>query len=469
VHRRTFLAGSAAVAAGAIPLRKAGSAQDAGLSGFGRDFVWGAATSSYQIEGAVNEHGRGASIWDVYSRQPGRIQNGDTGDVACDHYHRSREDVALLARGGFSAYRFSVAWPRVLPGGTGAVNAKGFDFYDRLIDDLLAHGIAPWVCLYHWDLPQALQDRGGWLNRDSAQWFADYARIMAARLADRVTHWAMFNESNVHALFGHGIGTHAPGLTGLPNLLAAQHHQNLAQGIALKALRAERAGLKLGTVMNLQPVRPVSSRAEDLAAAARFDAIWNRACVDPLLLGRYPALLADEFAPLTKADDLATMRQPVDFLGLNYYSPMHIAAAPWNIARAWFGALPPGTPMTGMGWPIDAGGLLEQLRELRDRYGNPDVYITENGASFDDVIEPDGTVRDGARISYLDTHLRAAGQALREGVKLRGYFVWSLLDNFEWSFGYSRRFGVVHVDFATLKRIPKASFDWLAGVIRSQR
>ena len=291
MRRRELLTGSAAVLGSAAALPALGADAGADLN-FGRDFVWGASTSSYQIEGATDEDGRGPSIWDVFSRTSGRIRNGDTGDVACDHYHRSREDVALLARGGFSAYRFSVAWPRVLPEGTGAVNARGLDFYDRLVDDLLARAIAPWLCLYHWDLPQALQERGGWLNRDSAGWFTDYARVVAARLGDRVKHWAMFNESNVHALFGHGIGTHAPGLTGLPTMLAAQHHQNLAQGLALKALRAERGDLRLGTVMSLQPVRPVSSHEEDGAAAARFDALWNRACIDPLVLGRYPDLLA---------------------------------------------------------------------------------------------------------------------------------------------------------------------------------
>lgn len=465
LSRRRLLAGSAALAAAGL-LGPARAAPEA-LSGFPKDFVWGASTSAYQIEGAANEDGRGPSIWDVFAREPGRIANGDTGDIACDHYHRVEDDVALLVRGGFSAYRFSVAWPRVMAAGTGTVNAKGLDFYDRLVDGLLARDITPRLCLYHWDLPQALQERGGWLNRDCAQWFADYARAVYARLGDRVQHWVMFNEIIVHALFGHGIGGHAPGVVGWPNLIAALHHQNLAQGYGLQALRAERRDLRLGTVMCLQPVRPLTSRKEDRAAATRFDALWNRACLDPLFHGRYPALLEDAFAPFVRDGDLAAIRQGVDMLGMNYYSPMHIGADP-GITGTRFGPAPEGTAYTGMGWPIEPDGLLEQLRDLRDRYGNPDVYISENGASFTDVVDPDGTVNDAARIAYLDGHLRAARQALREGVALRGYFVWSLIDNFEWAFGYSRRFGIVHVDFETLKRTPKASFDWLAGVIKAQ-
>ena len=254
-------------------------------SAFPADFVWGASTSSYQIEGAVEEDGRGKSIWDVYSHSPGRVKGGDTGDVACDHYHRWVEDIEWLARGGFNAYRFSTAWPRILPAGTGAVEHRGLDFYDRLVDGLVTRGITPWLCLYHWDLPQALQDRGGWVNRDIAGQFADYAGIVARRLGDRVKHWAMFNEANVHALFGYGTGGHAPGLTGLPNMLAATHHQNLAQGRALQALRAERSDFRLGTVLNLSPVRPSSESEADRRAAERYDAFWNGAFLDPLFKG----------------------------------------------------------------------------------------------------------------------------------------------------------------------------------------
>jgi beta-glucosidase len=396
------------------------------------------------------------------------VKNGDTGDIACDHYHRWRDDIDLLARGNFSAYRFSTAWPRILPSGGGAVEQRGLDFYERLVDGLIANGVAPWVCLYHWDLPQALQEKGGWLNRDTSAAFADYARVVARRLGDRVKHWATFNEPNVHALFGHGLGDHAPGLKGLPNMLSAIHHLNLAHGRAVQALRAERADLRLGTVISLQPARPSSDSADDRRAAERFDAMWNGACLDPLMTGAYPAAVAADFAALAADGDFATMRQPIDYLGVNYYSPMYVMHAPQSLFGASFGAAPAGTRFTAMGWPIDAGGLTEELIHLRDRYGNPDLYVTENGACYDDPLAADGTVHDDDRIAYLREHLAAARRALAAGVKLRGYFVWSLIDNFEWAEGYSRRFGVVHVDFKTLKRTPKASYQWLAQFIRSQ-
>ena len=433
---------------------------------FPADFVWGASTSSYQIEGAVDADGRGKSIWDIFCHTPGKVKGGDTGDVACDHYHRWPEDVEWLQRGGFSAYRFSTAWPRIMPAGAGAVEARGLDFYDRLVDGLLARGVAPWLCLYHWDLPQALQDQGGWLHRDIAEKFADYARVVAKRLGDRVRHWAMFNEANVHALFGHGIGSHAPGLTGLPNMLAAIHHQNLAQGRALQALRAEHSQLRLGTVINVQPARPSSDRDEDRRAAERFDAFWNGAVLDPLFKGVYPAAIAADFAPLVAPGDLATIKQPIDFFGLNYYAPMYVAAAPQSLLGAWFGAVPAGTRFTAFGWPIDPSGLTDALHRLRDRYGNPEIYVTENGACYDDPVAPDGAVHDDDRVAYLRDHLTAARRALADGVNLRGYFVWSLLDNFEWAEGYSRRFGIIHVDFKSLRRTPKTSFAFLADIAR---
>jgi beta-glucosidase len=433
---------------------------------FPAGFLWGASTASYQIEGAANEDGRGKSIWDVFSHTPGRVKNDDTGDVACDHYHRWREDIELLARGGFAAYRFSTAWPRILPAGSGAVEPRGLDFYDRLVDGLIGQGIEPWLCLFHWDLPQALQAQGGWTNRDICQKFADYARIVAKKLGDRVKHWATFNEPNVHAVFGHGIGTHAPGLTGLPNMLASVHHQNLAHGRALQALRAERSDLRLGTVVNQHPSRPSSKREEDRLAAERFGALYNGACLDPLLKGTYPEPVAAEFAPLIRDGDLVAIRQPMDFLGVNYYAPMYIEHAPQSAFGAWYGAAPAGTRFTAMGWPIDADALSEELIYLRDRYGDLDLYVTENGACCDDPVAADGTVHDEDRVAYLREHLAAARRAIDAGVKLRGYFVWSLLDNFEWSEGYSRRFGIVHVDYATLMRTPKQSYAYLAGIMR---
>jgi beta-glucosidase len=435
---------------------------------FPEDFIWGASTSSYQIEGAVGVDGRGPSIWDVFSHTPGRVKGGDTGDIACDHYHHWVEDIELLARGRFAAYRFSTAWPRILPSGSGAIEQRGLDFYERLVDGLLARDITPWLCLYHWDLPQALQDNGGWLSRDITEKFADYARIVAKRLGDRVKHWATFNEPNIHALFGHGLGEHAPGIKGLPNMLAAMHNQNLAHGRAVQALRSERADLRIGTVLSLQRARPSSASDVDRRATERFDAMWNGAGLDPLVLGAYPAPVASEFAPLLADGDLATIHQPLDFLGVNYYAPMYVADAPQSLFGAWFGAVPAGTPSTAMGWPIEASGLTEELISISKRYGDLDLYVTENGACFEDAVAADGVVHDDERTAYLRAHIAAAQRAFAAGVKLRGYFVWSLLDNFEWAEGYRRRFGVIRVDFATLKRTPKASFQWLAEFIAQQ-
>jgi beta-glucosidase len=459
ISRRRLLAGSTAALASPVLARSARATPSA--------FTWGASTSAYQIEGGVREDGRGPSIWDGFSHAPGHTANGDTGDIACDHYHRVDEDVDWIARGGFNAYRFSIAWPRIFPEGSGTPNPKGLDFYERLVDRLRGRGIEPWLCLYHWDLPQALQDQGGWLNRSTAGHFVDYARTVAARLGDRVGHWAMFNEPNIHAIFGHTLGGHAPNLKGWPNFAPAIHHQSLAQGLAIVALRAERSQLQLGTVLSIEPVHPASDSEADRNAATRFDAVWNRACLDPLLAGTIPALLADAFAPVVQDGDLATIHQPVDFLGINYYSRLHVRDDPGSaLLGAGFGATPPGTAFTAMGWPIEPDGLYEQLLILRDRYGNPPVYVTENGAAFDDKPDADGHVQDDDRVAFLSEHIAAAMRARRDGADLRGYFVWSLMDNFEWAEGYTRRFGLLRVDFKTLKRVPKASFSWLAQRIR---
>jgi beta-glucosidase len=465
IQRRKLLAGLSAFAGMKWLSSRVAMAQE---NGFPSDFVWGASTSSYQIEGAVEEGGRGPSIWDTFSHSPGRVKGGATGDVACDHYHRWIEDVEFLAHGGFNAYRFSTAWSRILPTGVGAVEQRGLDFYDRLVDGLIARGVTPWLCLYHWDLPQALEDQGGWLKRDIADKFTDYALVVARRLGDRVKRWAMFNEPNIHALFGYGMGAHAPGVTGLANMIAASHHQNLAQGRALAALRAERGDFALGTVVNISPVRPSTERDEDRRAVERFDAFWNAAFLDPLFKGTYPSAVADEFAPVVADGDLKAIAQPVDFFGLNYYAPAWVTDAPQSLFGAWFGAVPAGTRFTAIGWPIDASGLNDVLNRLRDDYGGPEIYVTENGACYDDPIAADGTVHDEDRISYLQEHLAAARRAIADGVKLRGYFVWSLLDNFEWAEGFSRRFGIIHVDFKTLKRTPKSSFGFLAETIKKR-
>ncbi len=463
ISRRHVLAGSAASVLGSAFARTAAAA-------FPREFAWGASTSAYQIEGAVREDGRGVSIWDSFAHAAGHTANGATGDVACDHYHRVAEDVDWIARGGFNAYRFSVAWPRVLPEGTGAINPRGLDFYDRLVDRLLARRIDPWICLYHWDLPQALQDRGGWLDRGIATRFADYASAVAARLGDRVNHWAMFNEPNIHAIFGHTLGGHAPNLKGWPNFAPAVHHQSLAQGLAIAALRAQHSDLRLGTVLSIQPAHPASDSEADRKAAARFDAVWNRACLDPLMHGTIPQALVDAFGPVLRKGDLAIIHQPIDFLGINYYSRLHVRDDPGSaLLGAGFGPAPAGTAFTAMGWPIEPDGLFEQLLEFRDRYGNPPVYVTENGAAFDDKPDATGHVQDDDRIAFLKGHIAAAARARHDGADLRGYFVWSLMDNFEWAEGYTRRFGLLRVDFNTLERTPKASFNWLARQIKFRR
>ncbi|MGA8651905.1 MAG: GH1 family beta-glucosidase [Xanthobacteraceae bacterium] len=430
-------------------------------------FTWGVSTSSYQIEGAANEDGRGLSIWDTYCRLPGKIANGDTGDIACDHYHRYREDVALMGGLGINAYRFSVAWPRVLPSGRGAVNEAGLAFYDRLIDALVAAGIEPWLCLYHWDLPQALQDLGGWTNRDCAQWFADYADLIARRYGDRVKRYATFNEPCVFTLFGYCLGGQAPGISDRAMLLRAIHHVNLGHGAAVDRLRALVAGASLGAIHNCQPCRPATEKPEDRAAAETLDAYWNGAFPDPQLRGSYPPALADAVAPYQKPDDLALICRPVDWFGLNHYSAHYVVASDRNPLGLWFGPAPAGVPRSSMGWPIEPAAFGEILTTMYARYGLP-IYVLENGTANADKPLPDGAVPDEPRISYLQAYTAAMFDAIEAGVDVRGYFVWSLLDNFEWGSGYSQRFGLVYVDYPTQRRLPKASFRWFGQLIKTR-
>jgi beta-glucosidase len=441
-----------------------------GPAAFPDGFLWGVSTSAYQIEGAHDADGRGPSIWDTFTRTPGKVLHAHTGDVATDHYRRWPEDIALMRDAGLKAYRFSIAWPRILPDGTGRANAAGLDFYDRLVDALLAAGITPWVCPYHWDLPQALEDRGGWHNRDVAGWFTDYVRVIVARLGDRVRHWPLLNEPNVHAIFGHGFGNHAPGRTGWPSYCAAQHHQNLATGAALQALRAERRDLTLGTIVSLQPVYAAGPTDADRQARVRFDAAWNRCNLDPMIVGRYPAVFADDFAPFVKDSDMATIRQPLDFVGVNYYGSAHVVDDPAGfLAATSFGDLPAGVEVTALGWPIEPNGLVEVMNDLKTHYGNPPVYVMENGACYDDPAPAGGVVDDPRRLAYFRAQVLAVREAIAQGCDLRGYFAWSLLDNFEWAEGLRRRFGIVHVDFATQVRTPKSSFHWLTEAIRASR
>src|SRR5450755_4069909 len=432
-------------------------------AGLRRNFIWGVSTSSFQIEGATQEDGRGPSIWDVYC-QSGEVKNRDTGDIACDHYHRYREDVALMKRLGVQAYRFSVAWPRVLPQGRGSANEPGLAFYDRLIDELLAAGIEPWLCLYHWDLPQALQDLGGWTNRDIVRWFADYTHLIARRLGDRVKHFATFNEPSVFTLFGYSFGWHPPATNNPASLYAAIHHVNLAHGAAVDVLRSHVAKASIGAVHNMQPSRPVRATPADRAAAATLDDIWNRAFPDPQILGTYPALLARKIEPFQHDDDMERIRRPVDWLGINHYSPIYARADPAApLGFAWADS-PPDVPRSPIGWQIDPAAFRDTLLDAHDRYGLP-IYVLENGSGAVEKPDESGRLIDQHRIDYLALYIDAMREAVARGADVRGYFVWSLLDNFEWGAGYATRFGLVYVDYVTQRRIPKASARWYADLI----
>ena len=448
-----------------MPRPGAARASESESAAMPRDFVWGVSTSSYQVEGAARADGRGLSIWDVFSRKPGGVANGDTGDVACDHYHRYGEDVALMRELGVGAYRFSVAWPRILPLGRGAPNAAGLDFYDRLIDALLAAGIEPWLCLYHWDLPQALAEAGGWAARDSAGWFADYAAIVADRYGDRVRRFATFNEPCIFALFGYGFGGDPPCEQGIVSLARATHHVNLAHGAAVDVLRARVVGASIGAVHNRQPMYPATATPQAAEACTLFDAWWNGAFPDPQCLGRYPSPIAAAIAPFLRPGDLDRIRRPLDWIGINHYSPIWAKDDPNSPLGFGFGDAPAAVPRTGLGWPIDASAFRDTLAETHGRYGLP-IYVTENGYGAYEPQDGGGGIADGERIAYLRDYPAAMRVAIAAGADVRGYFVWSLLDNFEWREGYRARFGIVQVDYATLRRIPKASFRWYADLIR---
>jgi beta-glucosidase len=456
---------------------------------FPQGFVWGVSTASYQIEGAVDTDGRGTSIWDTFSHTPGRVHNGDTGDIACDHYHRLDEDLDLVAALGAASYRFSIAWPRIQPDGRGPVHQAGLDFYRRLVDGLRARGVTATATLYHWDLPQALEDAGGWTVRDTAERFAEYTAIVAEALGDGVERWITLNEPWCSAWHGYGNGLHAPGRADSGAAAAANHHLLLGHGRAVAALRGA-AATAVGITLNLTPVRAASEDPRDVEAARRLDGYANRLFLDPIFAGRYPQDMLDQYAgaqpgfSVIQDGDLEAIGAPLDFLGVNYYAPA-LVADPSNVERARSEGLVvhgvesepaveelkvvrlghAGTERTAMGWEIEPGGFTELLRRIDRDYDIPPVYITENGVAFNDYVDPEGRIVDDERIAYLDTHLAAVSEAIEDGVDVRGYFCWSLLDNFEWARGYSKRFGLVWVDYPTGKRIPKKSYSWFRELV----
>jgi beta-glucosidase len=437
---------------------------------FPEGFLWGASTSAYQIEGSPLADGAGQSIWHRFSHTPGMVANGESGDVACDHYRRWEDDVRLMRELGLNAYRFGIAWHRVLPRGTGAVNERGLDFYRRLADALLADGIRPVVTLFHWDLPAALDDRGGWLNPESADWFAEFARVAFRALDDRVELWTTLNEPWVISDGGYLRGALAPGHRNLFETPVASHNLLRAHASAVEAYRAE-GKHRIGLVVNLEPKEPASQRPEDLAATARADAYMNRQYLDPVFLGSYPeemrAIFGDAW-PDPPAADLEHIRRPIDFLGVNYYTRRVTRHDPAALPVRAGGVPQPQHAVTETGWEVYPEGLADALLGVRRRYGDVPLYVTENGAAFYDppAAGPEG-IQDPLRVDYLREHLRVVHRLIREGLDLRGYFAWSLLDNFEWSLGYAKRFGLVHVDYATQRRTPKASARFYADVIRT--
>ena len=436
---------------------------------FPNHFVWGVATSAFQIEGAAQADGKGESIWDRFCRQPGAIADGSSGDIACDHYHRLESDLDLIAGLGVDAYRFSMSWPRVQPDGQGAFNEAGLAFYERLVDGLIARGIKPYLTLNHWDLPQALQERGGWAHRDTVFRFVDYARHVAARLGDRVAAITTHNEPWVMAVLGHESGIFAPGIRHRGTAMQVAHHLLLSHGLAVQALRADACRSRLGIVLNLSPIGPATDSPEDAAAAWLEDGRSVRWYMDPLFRGEYPADVWQHLGgdvPQVQDGDLATIATPMDFLGLNYYTRGVVSASgAWNVHAS-------GKPLTDMGWEIVPEGLTELLLRLHRDWTLPPLYVKENGAAFQDtrVETPEGRrVHDAERIDYIASHIAAVGDAMAQGVPMAGYMVWSLMDNFEWASGYAKRFGIVHVDYATLERTPKDSYLWYRDFLRMQR
>lgn len=434
---------------------------------FPDDFVWGFAASAYQIEGAAADDGRAQSIWDEFARQPGAIADGATGDVACDHYHRYRDDIRLMAEIGVRAYRFSVSWSRVLPSGTGRVNQAGLDFYGRLVDGLLEAGVQPLINLFHWDLPLALQDRGGFADPQVVEWFADYAALLGSSLGDRVKDWMTFNEPAVYAFLGHADGIHAPGLRHWPTAMRVADHQLRAHASAVRAIRGHVAGAKIGMAIDVNQVAPATDSERDRVAAERWSSARDAWFLDPLFGRGYPALGLEAHREAGHLEGVDLAEPPpgdLDYLGLNYYRRDSVSARS-DLAFDWDIGARPDSEQTQMDWHVAPDGLRDTLIDLHRTYAPPEVVVTENGAAYPDTVDPDGRVRDTARVAYLARHVEAASEALLAGVPLTGYHVWSMLDNFEWSLGYTRRFGLIHVDYDSQRRTLKDSAHWYRRLI----
>jgi len=443
-----------------------------GFVAFPKDFLWGAATSSYQIEGAWQEDGKGESIWDRFSHIPGNVKNNDHGDIACDHYHRWEEDLRLLKDLGVNTYRFSLSWPRIMPDGTGLINQKGLDFYARIVDRLLEYQIQPNVTLYHWDLPQTLQERGGWAVRDSVQWFTDYAEVVFKKLGDRVPLWATINEPWVAAFHGYYSGIMAPGIQNFATAMQTAHHLLVAHANAVQLFKMLACPGKIGIVLNVSHTLPASDKPEDVQASQRYWEYLNGLYLDPLINGHYPERFMEfigDSAPVIEASDLTIAKGSFDFIGLNYYASEVISSQPdegiLQLASRSFSSSP--FYKTALEWGIHPEGILTLLKVMKEQYGNPLVYITENGTAMEDQVLADGQVNDRDRIIYIREHLLKMAEAIELGVNLRGYYYWSFLDNFEWAHGYDPRFGLVRIDYRTLTRHPRRSFSWYQDVVRA--
>lgn len=440
---------------------------------FESDFRWGSSTSSYQIEGAVNEDGRGESIWDRFCATSGNVRDGSSGAAACDHYHRWPEDLDIARNLGTNAYRFSVAWPRIFAEGRGKTpNHKGLDFYSRLVDGMLERGLEPWVTLYHWDLPQALQDQGGWVNRDTVDAFVEYTDVVSRHLGDRIKHWITHNEPWCTAFHGHYEGVHAPGIKCFKTALQVCHNVLVSHGLAIPVIRRNVPDARIGAALSLHPLKPASHSEQDIAATKRHDGLRNRWFLDPLHGRGYPndvwSILGDN-APVIQDGDLEIIATPTDFLGVNYYFPEIVVDAPGMGAMSTSVVETQNVERTAFGWEVSPEGMVTLLSRVASEYRPAEIYLTENGSTYDDTVTPEGRIEDFQRRNYLERHLLALRQIVNMGIPVKGYFAWSLLDNFEWAEGYIRRFGLTHVDFETQERRLKASGEWYRAFLRGEK